>query len=59
VNFVGACAKAITDAALGSGDEILISLDGAEWVENDAPARIPGTTLEWQLKFVSSALLQV
>ena len=59
VNFDGACAKAIADAGLGGGDEILLGLDGAEWVENDAPGRIPGTTLEWQIKFSSRALLQV
>ncbi|CAI4210376.1 unnamed protein product [Parascedosporium putredinis] len=58
VNFDGACAKAIAAAGLGGGDEIILSLDGVEWLENDTPARIPGTSLEWQIKFSSRVLLQ-
>ncbi|SPO00975.1 uncharacterized protein DNG_03723 [Cephalotrichum gorgonifer] len=58
VTFVGPCAKAISDASLGGGDEILLSLDGVEWVENDAP-NAAGLGLEWQAKFPSGAFLRV
>lgn len=57
VTFAGACAKAVADASIGGGDEVLLSLDGVEWVENDAPG--PGTSLEWQARFPSGALLKV
>lgn len=58
VTFVGSCAKAVADAALGGGDEVLLSLDGVEWAESDAPGA-PGTTVEWQARFPSKALLRV
>ena len=58
VTFLGPCAKEVADASLGGGDEVLLSLDGVEWAEGDAPGA-PGTTLEWQARFPSRALLRV
>ncbi|KXH38171.1 hypothetical protein CSIM01_10486 [Colletotrichum simmondsii] len=58
VEFAGSSAKAIADAALGSGDEIALSLDGVELVADDSKTRVPGTSLEWQLKFTERVLLQ-
>ena len=58
VTFVGPCAKVVADASLGGGDEVLLSLDGVEWAEGDAPGA-PGTTLEWQARFPSTVLLRV
>lgn len=58
VTFAGPCAKAVADASLGAGDEILLSLDGVEWSESDAPGA-PGTTVEWQARFPSRAFLRV
>lgn len=59
VEFAGSSAKAIADAALGSGDEIALSLDGVELVADDSKTRVPGTSLEWQLRFTERVLLQV
>ncbi|KAL0943706.1 uncharacterized protein CTRU02_201593 [Colletotrichum truncatum] len=58
VEFSGSSAKAVRDAALGSGDEIVLSLDGVELAANDSKTRVPGTSLEWQLKFTERILLQ-
>ncbi|KAK1717491.1 uncharacterized protein BDZ83DRAFT_633570 [Colletotrichum acutatum] len=58
VEFAGSTAKAIADAALGSGDEISLSLDGVELVADDSKTRVPGTSLEWQLRFTERVLLQ-
>ncbi|KXH60341.1 hypothetical protein CNYM01_01623 [Colletotrichum nymphaeae SA-01] len=58
VEFAGSSAKAIADAALGSGDEIALSLDGVELVADDSKTRVPGTSLEWQLRFTERVLLQ-
>ncbi|KAK2064688.1 hypothetical protein LY76DRAFT_679822 [Colletotrichum caudatum] len=58
VEFDGSSAKAIAEAALGSGDEITLSLDGAEFVVDDSKTRVPGTSLDWQLRFTERVLLQ-
>ncbi|KXH66228.1 hypothetical protein CSAL01_12944, partial [Colletotrichum salicis] len=58
VEFTGSSAKAIADAALGSGDEIALSLDGVELVADDSKTRVPGTSLEWQLRFTERVLLK-
>ncbi|GKT58533.1 3-dehydroshikimate dehydratase [Colletotrichum tofieldiae] len=58
VEFDGSSAKAVADAALGSGDEITLSLDGVEFVVDDSKTRVPGTSLEWQLRFTERVLLQ-
>lgn len=57
VTFSGPCAKAVAEASIGGGDEVLLSLDGVEWVDNDVPG--PGKPLEWQARFPSGALLKV
>ncbi|KAK2027260.1 hypothetical protein LX32DRAFT_621061 [Colletotrichum zoysiae] len=58
VEFDGSSAKAIAEAALGSGDEITLSLDGAEFVVDDSKTRVLGTSLDWQLRFTERVLLQ-
>ncbi|WYZ38598.1 hypothetical protein EsH8_III_000512 [Colletotrichum jinshuiense] len=58
VEFSGSSAKAVANAGLGSGDEIVLSLDGAELAADDSKTRVPGTSLEWQLKFKDRVLLQ-
>ncbi|KDN65071.1 hypothetical protein CSUB01_04946 [Colletotrichum sublineola] len=58
VQFDGSSAKAIAEAALGSGDEITLSLDGVEFVVDDSKTRVPGTSLDWQLRFTERVLLQ-
>ncbi|KAK2002675.1 hypothetical protein LX36DRAFT_746052 [Colletotrichum falcatum] len=58
VEFDGSSAKAIAEAALGSGDEITLSLDGVEFVADDSTTRVPGTSLDWQLRFTERVLLQ-
>ncbi|KPM41307.1 hypothetical protein AK830_g5251 [Neonectria ditissima] len=51
IRFHGAAAKAVTDAAVGGGDEIRLSLDGAQWEKNETNTQLAGSTLEWQLEF--------
>ncbi|KAK1984270.1 hypothetical protein LZ30DRAFT_712102 [Colletotrichum cereale] len=58
VEFDGSSAKAVAEAALGSGDEITLSLDGVEFAVDDSKTRVPGTSLDWQLRFTERVLLQ-
>ncbi|RQM08634.1 hypothetical protein DH86_00000356, partial [Scytalidium sp. 3C] len=51
-------AKAVTEAGIASGDEIILSLDGAEWIKDDKPSATPGRAIEFELKFKERLLLQ-
>jgi hypothetical protein len=60
VQFAGSSAKHVFDAGIGSGDELVVSLNGAEWIpESASAAQTPGRGIEWELKFAERLVLQV
>ena len=61
VQFTGSSARTVFEAGIGSGDEVVLSLEGAEWVkdESSAQAHTPGRGIEWDLKYSERLLLQV
>ena len=59
VQLHGSSAQAIVDCGLGGGDEVVLSLDGAGWVEDDSTSRPQGSLANWQLKFSEKLLIQV
>lgn len=61
INLNGASAKAAGESGLSSGDEVLVSLDGAEWEPEQTKKRqsLPGAGIDWQLKFSDKLILQV
>ncbi|KFY03201.1 hypothetical protein O988_01628, partial [Pseudogymnoascus sp. VKM F-3808] len=60
VQFAGSSAKHVFDAGIGSGDELVVSLNGAEWIpESASVAQTPGRGIEWELKFAERLVLQI
>ncbi|KAJ4313688.1 hypothetical protein N0V84_009298 [Fusarium piperis] len=59
IRFHGASAKAISDASLGGGDEIRLSLEGVKWEKNETQTQVAGSTLEWQLEFNNRLILSI
>ncbi|OAQ64391.1 telomere end binding protein [Pochonia chlamydosporia 170] len=59
IEFHGASGKAFADANVGGGDQLRISLDGAQWTRNGTKAGLPAGSLEWQLKFTNRLLLTI
>ncbi|OBT88569.1 hypothetical protein VE02_03975 [Pseudogymnoascus sp. 03VT05] len=60
VQFAGSSAKHVFDAGIGSGDELVVSLNGAEWMpESASAAQTPGRGIEWELKFAERLVLQI
>ncbi|KAK4460870.1 hypothetical protein QBC42DRAFT_339437 [Cladorrhinum samala] len=59
IELHGPSAKALSNCEFGAGDELIISLDGAEWEKDTSPGRIPGSRVDWQLQFSDKLALQV
>ncbi|KAK7711874.1 hypothetical protein SLS64_005145 [Diaporthe eres] len=59
IQLNGPSAEAVGGLELGSGDEVTLDLDGAEWARDEEPARPPGSRSDWQLKFVGKLTLKV
>ncbi|KAK8136425.1 hypothetical protein PG984_004365 [Apiospora sp. TS-2023a] len=58
VNFAGHIAKEVSESGIGSGDELVICLDGVEWEAAATNGRLPSAGHEWQLKFSQKLRLQ-
>jgi len=59
ISFRGTSAKAVARSGLTSGDEVLVGLLGAEWVQEDTVIRTPGRGVDWELQFGQRLVLQV
>lgn len=59
VELCGPAAKALAQSNLGGGDEVIFSLDGVKWTDDESPGRIPGARLQWQLGFSKRLNIQV
>lgn len=59
MQFSGSSAKAIAQSDIASGDEVVLCLDGAEWVNDQDTVSTPGKGVEFELIFKERLLLQV
>ncbi|KAJ4010305.1 hypothetical protein NW752_004979 [Fusarium irregulare] len=59
VRFHGAAAKAISEASLGAGDDIRVSLEGGHWEKNETQTQIAGSTIAWQLEFTNRLVIGI
>lgn len=59
VQFTGSSARKVVESKIGSGDQFLLSLDGAEWVKRNETINTPGRDIEWELRFSERLLLEV
>lgn len=58
----GAAAKAVAESQIGIGDEVLLSLDGAQWQEDKSEQdeiSTPGKNVEWGLVYRRRITLQL
>lgn len=60
VQFAGSSARHVAKSGIASGDEVIVCLDGVEWIE-DAGTSVstPGRGVEFELRFTERLLLQV
>jgi hypothetical protein len=59
VQFSGSSARDVFEAGIGSGDEVILSLDGVEWTKDESVAQTPGRSIDWELKFSERLVLKV
>jgi hypothetical protein len=59
VQFSGSSARTVFEAAIGSGDEVILSLDGVEWNKDESAGQTPGRGIDWELKFSERLVLKV
>jgi len=57
--FSGSSAKLIAKSGIASGDEVILSLDGAEYIQDESTNATPGRGVDFELKFTERVLLQV
>ena len=59
VHFQGSSAKAVARSGIRSGDQLFLSLRGAQWVKDSTAATTPGRGIDWQLQYGERLVLQV
>lgn len=59
VQFAGSSAKRVAKSQIGSGDEVILCLDGVEWIQNGENVATPGRGVEFELRFTERVLLKV
>jgi hypothetical protein len=58
VRFSGASAKAIATTGVGIGDEVVLSLRGAQFVQ-EGVISTPGRSIDWELSYTQTVVVQV
>jgi len=59
VQFSGSSARNVFEARIGSGDEVILSLDGVEWTKDESAGHTPGRSIDWELRFSERLVLKV
>lgn len=56
--FSGSSAKAIATTGVGIGDEVILSLRGAQFVQEGA-VNTPGKSIDWELSYTQTVVVQI
>ncbi|USP73050.1 hypothetical protein yc1106_00324 [Curvularia clavata] len=56
--FSGASAKAIATTGIGIGDEVVLSLRGAQFV-SEGTVSTPGKSIDWELEYAQTVVIRV
>ena len=59
VQFSGSSARSVFETGIGSGDEVILSLDGVDWTKDESAGQTPGRSIDWELKFSERLVLKV
>lgn len=59
VRFSGPAGRALGNSGIGIGDEVILALQGAQYINGVGSVRIPGKSVEWELSFQQRLVTQV
>jgi len=59
VRFTGPSAEAVGEIGVGIGDEVIVSLHGARFIQEETEIQTPGKSIEWELLFGHKLNLRV
>ena len=59
VHLQGPSARILAKSKVQSGDHIILSLEGVNWLKDESTKETPGKGIEWQLQFEECLRLQV
>lgn len=59
VRFQGPSANALGQSGIAIGDEVLLSLRGARFVQQETGINTPGKSIDWELSFREKLALRV
>lgn len=59
VRFSGPSARALAATGIGIGDEVILGLTGAQFLEEVGDVRTPGKSVDWELAFAQRMTVKV
>ncbi|OCL02115.1 hypothetical protein AOQ84DRAFT_443578 [Glonium stellatum] len=59
VRFSGPAGRALGNSGIGIGDEVILSLQGAHYIDDVGDVRTPGKSVEWELLFQQRLVAQI
>lgn len=59
VHLQGPSASVLAKSGVQSGDQIILNLEGVNWLRDESTKETPGRGIEWQLQFGECLSLQV
>ncbi|KAF1996424.1 hypothetical protein P154DRAFT_623196 [Amniculicola lignicola CBS 123094] len=59
VRFAGSSARIVAEKGIGIGDELVLGLKGARFVRDEEEVRTPGRSIDWELEYKQTLVLQV
>jgi hypothetical protein len=59
VRFTGSSARAIAETGISYGDEVVLGLRGAQFVEEEKDVSTPGKSVDWELSYSQTVVVRI
>ncbi|KAF2731890.1 hypothetical protein EJ04DRAFT_554429 [Polyplosphaeria fusca] len=59
VRFTASSARAVAETGIGIGDDVVLSLRGAQFVQEDRHIHTPGKSIDWEIQFSQTVVVTI